>query len=63
MSSILTCLEDAFEAILDDPELFLDEEFMMDRMFEPITNKIPPLREYLQHIFEEKSAKCQRPKS
>eukprot|EP00956_Cyclotella_meneghiniana_P024065 scaffold47977_cov82-Cyclotella_meneghiniana.AAC.2 len=25
-------------------------------MFEPITNKIPPLREYLQHIFEEKSA-------
>ena len=48
MSSILTCLEDSFEAILDDPELFLDEDFMMDRMFEPITNKIPPLRLHCQ---------------
>ena len=56
MSSILTCLEDAFEAILDDPDLFLDEEFMMDKMFEPITSKIPPLREYLQHLFEDKGA-------
>jgi dihydroorotase len=56
MSTILTCLEQAFEAILDDPSLFLDEEFMMERMFEPITSKIPPLREYLEHIFEIKSA-------
>jgi len=56
MSTILTCLEQAFEAILDDSSLFLDEEFMMERMFEPITSKIPPLREYLEHIFEIKSA-------
>eukprot|EP00956_Cyclotella_meneghiniana_P017126 scaffold27601_cov69-Cyclotella_meneghiniana.AAC.15 len=56
MSLILTCLEDTFEAILYNPELFLDEDLMMDKMFEPITNKIPPPREYLQHIFEEKSA-------
>ena len=56
MSTILTCLEQAFEAILDDPHLFLDEEFMMEQMFEPITRKIPPLCEYLEHIFEIKSA-------
>ena len=29
---------------------------MMEQMFEPLTSKIPPLRDYLEHIFEIKSA-------
>ena len=56
MGKALDAMEHAFETILDNGELCLDEEFMMERMFEPITSKIPPLREYLEHIFEIKSA-------
>ena len=56
MGLVLTCMESAFEQILDEPELFFDEEFMMENLFKTIVDKVDPLREYLTHMFEEKSA-------
>ena len=54
MSTVLTCMESSFHEILDEPSLFLDEEFMMDKLFGNIIDKVPPLREYLEHMFEER---------
>jgi hypothetical protein len=47
-------MDAAFNDIIESPELFLDEEFMMDRLFSSIIGKVPPLHEYLEHMFEEK---------
>jgi hypothetical protein len=54
MSTVLDCMEDAFEAILDDPELFLDEDFMLNQIFSSISEKVDPFREYITHMYEQK---------
>ncbi len=53
MGLIVDLLEDEFLAIENDGRLILNEEFMM-RIFQPIVDKVPPFKEYLQHMFEEK---------
>ena len=54
MGTVLTCMESAFHEISDEPSLFLDEEFMMDKLFGKIIDKVVPRREYLEHMFEER---------
>jgi hypothetical protein len=41
---------------VNEPQLFFDEEFMMENLFKTIVDKVEPLCEYLMHMFEEKTA-------
>ena len=54
MGKVLTCMETAFEAILDDPSLFLDEDFMLNTMFKEISDQVDPFAEYISHMYEQK---------
>ena len=54
MGKLLTCMETAFEATLDDPSLFLDEDFMLNTMFKEISDQVDPFAEYISHMYEQK---------
>jgi hypothetical protein len=56
MGKVLTCMEmeRAFEAILDDPSLYLDEDFMLNTMFKDISDKVDPFAEYISHMYEQR---------
>ena len=54
MGKLLTCMETAFEAILDDPSQFLDEDFMLNTMFKEISDQVDPFAEYISHMYEQK---------
>jgi hypothetical protein len=45
-------MERAFEAILDDPSLFLDEDFMLNTMFKDISDKVDPFAENISHMYD-----------
>lgn len=47
MGMVLTYMELAFEQLLDVPELFSDEEFVMENLFKTVIDKVDPLRKYL----------------
>jgi hypothetical protein len=47
-------METAFEAILEDPTLFLDEDFMLNQMFKDISDTVDPFAEYISHMYEQK---------
>eukprot|EP00956_Cyclotella_meneghiniana_P008423 scaffold11328_cov66-Cyclotella_meneghiniana.AAC.8 len=53
MGKALDTLEAAFEAIIEDPSKFLDEDFMMG-LFSEISDKVDPFKAYLEYMFEEK---------
>ncbi len=53
MGLTVDLLKDEFSDIEDDGKLILNEEFMMN-FFCPTLDKIPPIQEYLQHMFKEK---------
>ena len=53
MGKALDILEDAFEAIIEDPSKFFDEDFMMG-LFSEISDKVDPFKAYLEYMFEEK---------
>ena len=46
-------LEDAMVDMAKTPELFLDEDFMMN-IFSDLQNKVDPFANYLKYIFMEK---------
>jgi hypothetical protein len=54
MCKVLTCMERAFGAILDDPSLFLDEDFMLNTMFKDILDKVDPFAENISHMYEQR---------
>eukprot|EP00956_Cyclotella_meneghiniana_P019144 scaffold32561_cov32-Cyclotella_meneghiniana.AAC.5 len=53
MGKALDTLEAAFEAIIEDPSKFLDEDFMMG-LFSEISDKVDPFKAYLEYMFEKK---------
>jgi hypothetical protein len=57
MGKALDAMEHAFEMILDNGELCLDEEFMMNRLFMDLSDTIDPFRAYLEFMFEDKLSK------
>jgi hypothetical protein len=54
MGKALDSMEAAFESILDDGELIVDEDFMMNNLFLDLSETIDPFKEYLEYVFEEK---------
>lgn len=55
MSKTVDLMESAFTMISNKGKLILDEDFMMN-IFSPIVSNIPPLKDYLAYMFEEKKA-------
>ncbi len=55
MGLTVDLMEAGFEKISTDRKLILEEEFMMN-IFLPIVTKVPPMKEYLTYMFEEKEA-------
>ena len=55
MAWTVDLLDAAFKKIIKKPELFLDDDFMMN-IFKPIADKIPPFQDYLEHMFENKTS-------
>ena len=53
LGKMLDLFDDAFEKIMDDGSLFLDEDFMM-KILEDLEIKIDPFKEYVAFMFEEK---------
>jgi hypothetical protein len=53
MGKALDAMEEAFEAIIDNGELILDEDFMMN-IFSELTEKIDPFKDYMEYMFEDK---------
>ena len=53
MGQMVDLLEKALELVQDDGELILNETFMMG-IFEKLTSKLPPLAEYIQHMYGDK---------
>ena len=53
MGKVLGTLEKTFEEIVDEPSLFLDEDFMME-IFAEISEKVDPFQEYILYMFEQK---------
>ena len=53
MASVIDIMDAAFLQVLDDGEKMLDETFMMG-IFDSLKEQIPPFRDYLTYIFEEK---------
>jgi hypothetical protein len=54
MGKVLTCREQSFESIIDDPSLILDKEFMLEQMFKVISDQVDPFTEYIEHMYEQK---------
>jgi hypothetical protein len=54
MGKVLSCMERAFESIVDDLSLILDEEFMLEHMFKDISDQVDPFAEYIEHMYEQK---------
>ena len=55
MGRAVDLLEKAMLQVVDNSELFLDEEFMMS-MFSEITDDIDPFQQYMEYMFEEKQS-------
>ena len=53
MSEALDMMDSAFEEIVADGELMLDEDFMMG-IFNPLQEKIRPFKDYMEYMFEGK---------
>jgi hypothetical protein len=53
MGRAITLLHDAFVKVQGDGALLLEENFIM-KIFSPLYEEIPPLKEYLDYHFEEK---------
>jgi hypothetical protein len=53
MGLALDLMETSFESIIDEPELILDEDFMMG-IFNCISESVDPFQAYLSYMFEEK---------
>ena len=53
MPKALDLMDKAFAKIIKDGDLILDDDFVM-QIFKPLMNKLPPLKEYMTFIFEEK---------
>ena len=53
MGRVLDILEAAFEAIIEEPSKFLDEDYMMG-LFSEIYEKVDPFDAYLAYMFEQK---------
>ena len=53
MATVVDIMDKAFFKVVNDGSKLLDEDFMME-MFKKLTKKLPPLREYLDFMFNEK---------
>ena len=56
MGKVLDRLKEHLEGIVENPELIHDESFMMGLM-DDFSDELPPLKQYLTHIFEEKTTR------
>jgi hypothetical protein len=55
MGNTFRLMERAFESIIDNGELMLDEDFMMNELFSDIAETVDdPFKTYLEYMFEEK---------
>ena len=63
MGEALDAMEKAFESILDNCELILDEDFMMNQIFADITERVDPFREYIEYMWMERSGHAVSKKS
>ena len=59
----LDAMEKAFESILDNGNLILDEVFMMNQIFAVISERVDPFREYIKYMWMEKSGHAVSKKS
>ena len=50
MGKALDAMEMAFDSILDNGELILDEDFMMNKLFFDLSHTIDPFKEYLDYV-------------
>lgn len=55
MGRVADLLEDAMEVVASNGEQILEEDFIMN-IFSDIANDIPPFREYLTYMYEEKAS-------
>ena len=53
MGQMVDFLEKALELVQEDGMLILNENFMMG-IFDKLISKLPPLAEYIQHMYESK---------
>ena len=56
MAWTVDLLYEGFVKIIEDPNRFLEDDFMIDEMWAPIANKIPPFRDFLTHMYDEHSS-------
>ena len=56
MGFALDAMETAFESILDNGELILDEDFMMNQIFADISSRVDPFREYMEYMWMERTS-------
>jgi hypothetical protein len=54
MGRALDILEVAMDKVVADGTLFLDEAFMMG-IFSPLADELPPLKDYLKYMYDEKA--------
>lgn len=59
MRKSLDLMETAFKMISDKIELIISEEFMMS-VFSPLVDRLPSIKCYLTHMFEEMEASALR---
>ena len=55
MPEALDLIDSALGKVMEDGTKLLDEDFMMG-MLTPICNKVPPLQDYLDYMFERKTS-------
>ena len=51
MGKMLDILEKAFDSVIDDSSLIMDESFMMG-IFDELKIELPPFQEYIYFIYE-----------
>ena len=53
MAATVDLLYNGFGKVIERPERYLEDDFMIDEMWAPITKKVPPFRDFLTHMYEE----------
>ena len=46
-----------YDEVVERPQRFLEDNFMIDGMWAPIANTIPPFQDFLTHLYAEHSSK------
>ena len=54
---VIDILYDGFGKVIEQLQRYLRDDFIIDEMWAPVTNKVPPFKNFLTHMYEERTSK------